>query len=774
MEKRQILFCINQLFKGGAETALVNLLHNLDAEKYDVDLLIFDQINVPGSVDLLGQVPEWVNVFNAAEGENQIAYLKKSYYRIHRDITKQQLFRPNAVQYVKRKRYDVAISYGEWFSSVLVAKHANAVRKYLWIHSDMDKASFVYPDIFEHYQKFDRIIFVSEESKKSALKQYPLFTSRAVVVHNQTNDKGIRAQSTSQTVKKYDVPVLVTVANIRPEKNHIRQVEAMRILKERGVRFKWINIGNQAAVGHVQKLKKAIREAGLEEDFLIPGAMDNPYAQMKAADAVCVLSDHESWSMVITEAKVLGVPVIATATSGAIEQIRDNETGILCEFSAEAIADKIQNFIQTPELQNKIRKNLQAFSSGEEAMCQLGPLLDDNRKKMLYVFDDINYASGARQAALMQLDHLSKSKDVTIFTGIPYFGNTLNRKYRMADLSPYYAFYCLTLSCKDVLTGNVYGIRLKFLRLVYAALKRIGAGQALYRKLLDHKFRGFMESFDIICVMSEGSQFRSLVSSMKNPKKVQWIHTDYVSWRKHSYWTREITAHDEKLYSKYDTVICLSDHLAEKFSQLYPSLRDKVVAVPNPVNAEEILERANKSTELWVKKKYFTIITIGRMENEKRYDYLLDIAKDLKEQGLAFRWYFVGDGVLTDKIKKLRNKLHLKKEVILTGAMKNPCALLKACDVMVLMSEYEGTPVTIEEAKVLGVPVLAGNVGGIADQLKNHPKSAVVGKDDKQAMVKLLSDRIKHRTKYCAPEENSKAFEQEQIKILAKLDQVLE
>ena len=61
--------------------------------------------------------------------------------------------------------------------------------------------------------------------------------------------------------------------------------------------------------------------------------------------------------------------------------------------------------------------------------------------------------------------------------------------------------------------------------------------------------------------------------------------------------------------------------------------------------------------------------------------------------------------------------MNLSENVIFTGYLDNACPLLKQCDVFILLSEYEGTPVTIDEAKVLGIPVLAQDVGGIADQI---------------------------------------------------------
>ena len=57
----------------------------------------------------------------------------------------------------------------------------------------------------------------------------------------------------------------------------------------------------------------------------------------------------------------------------------------------------------------------------------------------------------------------------------------------------------------------------------------------------------------------------------------------------------------------------------------------------------------------------------------------------------------------------------------LTGYMENPCPLLARCRALVLFSEYEGTPVTIDEAKALGVRVIAPDIGGIREQLGAAP-----------------------------------------------------
>lgn len=211
------MIAINQMFKGGAETALINLLYLLPKEEYEVDLLIFDQIDLKGSISLIPQVPNWVCVVNSAEQETRMAFAKKAVFKVYRKLSGEQLFRQNAKAYLRERYYDVAISYGEWFSSKLIALNAIARRKYVWIHSDMDKASFIHPDIMRYQNLFDGFIFASRHSMEAALAKFPILKDRSFVVHNQINREKLwqmSRQPVSIDYLKDDLPILVTVANL--------------------------------------------------------------------------------------------------------------------------------------------------------------------------------------------------------------------------------------------------------------------------------------------------------------------------------------------------------------------------------------------------------------------------------------------------------------------------------------------------------------------------------------------------------------------------------
>lgn len=734
-KKKKILFVINQFFKGGAETALLNLFQCLSPDEEDVDFLIFDQIDLPDTISLVQKIPSWIHVINVAGHEAKWAFVKKAWFKACKKLTRRQLFRKTAVDYVRKHVYDAAISYGEWFSSSLVAKYVNASRKYVWIHADMDKADFLNPDIERLHGYFDGFIFASGASMKSAMQKYAFLNHCSCVVNNVVNDKEICRQAWEEVELPEGAknrPVLLTVANLRPEKNHLRQVEAMRILRNRGIDFCWLNIGSTANPEQTGVIRRAISAAGLEHDFLLLGARENPYAYMKHADAVCVLSDHESWSMVIIEAKTLGIPVIATNTSGAREQIVHGETGVLCDFSAEDIADQIQAFLSNPSMQAHIRAQLSAFGGKEDCLAQFDGVIRNDKKRDLYVFDNINYHSGMRTAGLLRMEQQrdKENKRVDAFSIEPCTDEAIGSKWRVLDLKHQKAFKCLSVPCRHVLFSDQYRLHHKIIRCLYALSVRLKMAETLCGWLLFHSVKGIMERYDAVYLMSEASKARSGVARLTHPRKIQFIHTDYAAWKNLNSWTKSITAHDAQIYARYDEIACLSKRLADRFCGIYPQLSDKVTVIPNLIPASEILRKAAQSCPYNVEEACLNLITIGRMEWEKRYDRLLKIARQLKEMGICFHWYFVGDGNLMDEVQEQRRCLGLESEVTLTGAMENPYPLLKRCDWFVLLSEYEGTPVTIEEAKVLGVPVLACDVGGIADQLENEKYGRMIREAD--------------------------------------------
>lgn len=377
--KKKILFVITQFYKGGAETSLLNLFHNLDSTKYEVDFLVLNQIEYQDATSLITEIPGWIKTFDAVKNVSPGFELEQLARKIYRRLFRTETYVKSAAKFVENKKYDVAISFGEWLSPKFIAKKVNAQKKYVWIHIDLDKADFVNKkELVKYDAQIAGYIFASEKSRQGSIKCCPQMQKKSVVVHNFLDRQSIIKKSEEKpALAQIAQPFLLSVGNLRVEKNYPRQIEVMRLLKEKRIPIRWICIGSTVDKNVYGEVSKLLEKYGLEEDFILCGADDNPYRYMKCATAVMVLSDHESWSLVISEAKLLGIPVIATATSGAQEQLEDGKTGIITSFEIEEIVDKIEAFLKDEALQSSIRKNLISESVIESGITEFEKLLEN-------------------------------------------------------------------------------------------------------------------------------------------------------------------------------------------------------------------------------------------------------------------------------------------------------------------------------------------------------------------------------------------------------------
>ena len=728
---KTMLFVISQLYKGGAEPALVNLLNRLDYAQNSVELLILNQVPVEEAVSLIDKVNSKVKICNAYEESKKITIFERLRMKLLYTEEQKNHYFSAALDFVRGKQYDWAFFIGEWCSPAFVAIEVNAKQKAAWIHCDISKAQYFDPNVYFHYLDcFDYFIFASQHSLDSSVEKYPFLKDKAVTVYNISDIVDIKkkAEEVVEDFEKPDIPMLLTCANFRSEKNHLRQVEVLAELKKRNVDCVWVNIGSTSDVKLVEKVRQKCREYQIEDRFLILGPKSNPYKYIRMADMVTVLSDYESWSMVITEAKILGKPVVSTRTSGALEQIIDRETGVLTEFDVTSIADVIEEIIKNLELRKKIEKQISNFDNTDQVMKTFESLLKRTEKKendLLYVIDDINYVGGAHSATKLQIkDLLEKGRVVTVFSStVP------NLKVRNELVGVKF------LSLRDSSANTLYCRRISEClidkQLSHSEKKRkIRYTIRGYQKKLDYDrevlwyTKEIFSKYPRVCVMSESSVYRKIVAYSSAKTKIQWIHTDYSGWYKYSTWTSSITAEDNEIYQKFDKIVVLTDSIKTRFSEIYPELASKLVVNRNLIPMQDI---KGKAQPVSVKNENpVNFVTVGRIEAEKEFPRLIRILGNLKEEGYRFTWTIIGDGSQFKYVEELVKKYDLNNEVTMTGALDNPYRKMIQADVFALLSSYEGLPNTIYEALILDIPVLATNVGGIVDQVKNGENGWIV------------------------------------------------
>ena len=741
---KKLLFVISQLYKGGAENSLVNLLNHLDYSKYSVDLLILNQYPVKDAVSLINRINKNVKVCDAYAEFQKIHIFDRIRAKAFYTMSQKGAYYFTALDFVKDKYYDWAFFVGEWFSPSFVAYEVEAKMKAAWIHTDLSAAkSFDADHYFYFADMFDYFIFVSKHSLESGVGAFPFLKDKSITIYNISDIDYIKNRSEEPIDYEIDgkYPILLTCANFRPEKNHLRQMHVMIELKRRGFEFVWINIGATADEKLVGMVKALRDENDLTDKFLILGPKENPYSYIKRADAVAVLSDYESWSMVITEAKIIGKPVIATKTSGAIEQIENEKTGLLSDFDVIDIADGIEKILQNGKLKDCIKHNLNNFDNTKEILASFDELINNKNSNkwnadILYIIDDVNYMGGAHIATELQIkEFLKLGKKISI-----YSSSVPNLQVRKRLLGVTF------LGFKDFKEDIILNSRLTYCLFSHRLTK------IEKRRKLKYTFSSYLKKFDYdkmvlpyiatlfskyktVCVMSEASIFRKAVAESNCENKIQWIHTDYCDWKDKNEWTKKITLNDGEIYDKFTTIVVLTNNIKNQFIQLYPKLESKTIVNKNLIPVDSIKRKSkypvHKNT------KSINFITIGRIDKLKAYPRLLKILSILKEKGYWFHWTIVGGGEDYNYIQDLIKTLNLSEEVIMTGPLKNPFRELKRADVFALLSDMEGLPNTIYEAFILGIPVLATNVGGIPMQIIDNENGWLVDNNFNKIEEKL-------------------------------------
>ena len=363
---KKVLFVINTLGGAGAERALLELLKRFTPDQYEVDLYILLEQG-----ELISQVPEYVNILNrnytaksvlSAEGKKKLN--KKVFMRL---FTHGALFKnipyliKNAVAMLGRKKiyadkllwrvmsdsgmklnksYDMAVAYLEGGSTYFVHDHVKARKKFTFLHVDYKYAGYSRGLDRDCYLDFDRIFTVSGEVKSVFDSVYPECRNKTFIFHNLIDREEI------SRCKYAYADVAAWIQSQRAQKAYEVAVDAMKLLKDQGIKARWYVLGE----GELRnKLQQKIDSLGLKEDFLLLGAKENPYPYYKQCDLYVHATRFEGKSIAIQEAQVLGCTILVSDCSGNREQVENGTDGILCQLSPEDISRKISELLGNEE-----------------------------------------------------------------------------------------------------------------------------------------------------------------------------------------------------------------------------------------------------------------------------------------------------------------------------------------------------------------------------------------------------------------------------------------
>lgn len=233
-----------------------------------------------------------------------------------------------------------------------------------------------------------------------------------------------------------------------------------------------------------------------------------------------------------------------------------------------------------------------------------------------------------------------------------------------------------------------------------------------------------------------------VLNNVRAKKKVGWIHTDY---------TKILIDVDEefKMWQRLDYIASISGEVGNRFCEVFPLLKSKIIQIENILNADFIRKRADESDVTLCDDPSVTcLLTIGRFSPPKKMEEIPSICKKILEKGLSIKWYIIGYGseAIERIVRDNAEKEGVAENVVILGKKDNPYPYIKACDIYVQPSRYEGKSITVREAQILCKPVIITNYPTAKSQIVDGVDGAIVPMDVDmcaQEMADFIRDKEK-------------------------------
>lgn len=363
------------------------------------------------------------------------------------------------------------------------------------------------------------------------------------------------------------------------------------------------------------------------------------------------------------------------------------------------------------------------------------------KKNILFVIDSLS--SGGAEKSLVSLltlfDYSKYNVDLLMFSKKGLYLPLLPKEVNVLDVPNYLKNQ--EKGIKYLISKNK--IKELYLRLrVSIDIRRPSLNKKLHEAQISWRWirKGIEEinkPYDVAIAYSQGMPTYYVAEKINAKKKVCWVNTDYskAPYNKNF---------DIKYYDKFEHIVAVSELARKSFLNKLPIMKSKVTVIYDIISSS-LIENMSKEINSGFKDNYngIRILTIGRLVQLKGYDLAIEAAFRLKEKGIDFRWYSIGEGACKHDLEDMVKKYGLEDRFIFLGTTINPYTYLKQCDIYVQPSRYEGFGMSIAEAKILRKKIIATKFDTVYNQLKHNFNGLIVEMNSEsiyKAIISIIQD----------------------------------
>ena len=308
MKKKKILFYYSIFLNGGIERVFVNILNNLDLEKYEVVLL---------------------NVNNRST-----FHLRSEIRRINLDKNRAREGVFESIRVMKRENPDIMIAGGCINNlTILLAKKIFRMKtKVIFSLHAIDRTAVRKKIIKWFYPMADKVVGINRGSidLTKKISRVKLREDKIEIINNPVVDENMIKMSKEEVSHKWldgNHKVFTTIGRLSWEKTQDIMIRALNEIKDKSVKLLIIGEGPEE-----EKHRELVKKFKLEDRVDFIGHQINPFKYISRCDGFLLSSKTEGFGMVLVEAMACKIPVISTKSMARPEDvILDGKTGLLCE-----------------------------------------------------------------------------------------------------------------------------------------------------------------------------------------------------------------------------------------------------------------------------------------------------------------------------------------------------------------------------------------------------------------------------------------------------------
>ncbi len=364
------------------------------------------------------------------------------------------------------------------------------------------------------------------------------------------------------------------------------------------------------------------------------------------------------------------------------------------------------------------------------------------KKKLLFIIPNL-HSGGAEKALLSLLQTLDFSKyevDLLLFKKEGIFLNQLPNEVNVLPEPQNYKYFDMPLV--KAVTELISKLKFKvlFYRLaaiyIYKTEKIPTVREQKVWSFMKKALHNLDKEYDAAVGYLQKTSNYFCIDKVKAKKKIGFVHNDYRMLQLNK-------TIDEPYFKKFDSIVTISEVCATILKEEFPQFSDKIHLMYNISSPKSIRKMAEEKVDL--DSTVTTIVTVGRLNDQKGLDIAIDACKILVDKGHNLKWYIIGEGNLRPNLEQQIATNHLQSNFILLGLKENPYPYVRQATIYAQPSRFEGKSIAIDEAKILCKPILVTNFPSAKDQIE-HLVSGYMVEINAQAIADGLENLIQNES----------------------------